>query len=42
MWRRSRPTAGSSFDIKVDGGRIIKGTVAPIPFYDPKNQRQEM
>ncbi|HVR65376.1 MAG TPA: 2Fe-2S iron-sulfur cluster-binding protein [Verrucomicrobiae bacterium] len=34
--------AGSSFDIKVDGGRIIQGKVVPIPFYDPKNQRQEM
>jgi sarcosine oxidase, subunit alpha len=33
---------GSSFDIKVDGGRIIQGKVVPIPFYDPKNQRQEM
>lgn len=33
---------GSSFDIKVDGGRIIKGKVVPIPFYDPQNQRQGM
>jgi sarcosine oxidase, subunit alpha len=33
---------GSSFDIKVDGGRIVQGKVVPIPFYDPKNQRQEM
>jgi sarcosine oxidase subunit alpha len=34
--------AGSSFDIKIDGGRIVQAKVAPIPFYDPKNQRQEM
>ena len=33
---------GKSFDIKVDGGRIIQGRVVPIPFYDPENKRQEM
>ena len=24
------------------GGRILRGRVVPIPFYDPRNQRQEM
>jgi sarcosine oxidase subunit alpha len=33
---------GSSFDIKVAGGRLIQGKVTPIPFYDPENKRQEM
>lgn len=33
---------GSTFDIKVHGGRIIQGTVVPIPFFDPENKRQEM
>jgi len=33
---------GKSFDIKVQGGRIIRGKVIPIPFYDPENKRQEM
>jgi sarcosine oxidase subunit alpha len=33
---------GKSFDIKVEGGRIIRGKVVPIPFYDPENKRQEM
>jgi sarcosine oxidase, subunit alpha len=30
------------FDIKVDGGRIIKGRVVKLPFYDPAGARQEM
>ena len=33
---------GKSFDIKVEGGRLIQATVIPIPFYDPDNKRQEM
>ena len=33
---------GKSFDIKVEGGRLIQATVIPIPFYDPENKRQEM
>ena len=33
---------GSSFDIKIAGGRLIQGRVVPIPFYDPENKRQEM
>ncbi len=35
-------TPGSSFDIKIEGGRIIQGTVVPIPFFDPESKRQEM
>ncbi len=33
---------GTSFDIRVGGGRMIQGKTAPIPFYDPGNKRQEM
>jgi sarcosine oxidase subunit alpha len=33
---------GKSFDIRVDGGRMIQAKVVPIPFYDPENKRQEM
>ena len=34
---------GKSFDIKIDGGRLIEAKVVkPIPFYDPENKRQEM
>jgi sarcosine oxidase subunit alpha len=33
---------GKSFDIKVGGGRTVRGKVIPIPFYDPENKRQEM
>jgi len=33
---------GRSFDIKVEGGRLIQAKVIPIPFYDPENKRQEM
>ena len=33
---------GSRFDIKVAGGRIVQAEVAPLPFYDPGNRRQEM
>src|ERR1700690_1129958 len=35
-------TKGSTFDIRIDGGRLIQGRVVPIPFYDPENKRQEM
>jgi sarcosine oxidase subunit alpha len=30
------------FDIKIGGGRIIKGRVVKLPFYDPAGARQEM
>jgi sarcosine oxidase subunit alpha len=30
------------FDIKVGGGRIVKGRVTRLPFYDAANARQEM
>jgi sarcosine oxidase subunit alpha len=33
---------GAGFDIKVQGGRLVRGKVVPIPFYDPENKRQEM
>ena len=33
---------GSEFDIKVDGGRLVKAVVVPLPFYDPDNRRQAM
>ncbi len=33
---------GTEFDIKVEGGTIIKGKVVKLPFFDPDNQRQEM
>lgn len=33
---------GSTFEIKVAGGRRIQGKVVPIPFYDPESKRQEM
>jgi sarcosine oxidase, subunit alpha len=33
---------GKQFDIKVDGGKRIKGLVTKYPFYDSDNKRQEM
>ena len=33
---------GSEFDIKVEGGRLVKAVVVPLPFYDPDNQRQAL
>ncbi len=33
---------GSTFHIKGPGGRLIAAQVVPVPFYDPKNQRQEL
>jgi len=33
---------GAQFDIKVEGGRRIKGVVTKYPFYDPDNKRQEL
>jgi sarcosine oxidase subunit alpha len=33
---------GKTFDIKIDGGRLLQGRVVPIPFYDPEDKRQEM
>jgi sarcosine oxidase subunit alpha len=33
---------GREFDIKVQGGKRIKGVVTKYPFYDPDNKRQEM
>jgi sarcosine oxidase subunit alpha len=33
---------GTTFSIRIDGGRMIEAKVAPIPFYDPDNKRQEL
>lgn len=32
--------AGSTFTIRIDGGREVLATVVPLPFYDPDNLRQ--
>jgi sarcosine oxidase subunit alpha len=32
---------GKRFEIKIEGGRMIEAEVAPLPFYDPENKRQE-
>jgi sarcosine oxidase subunit alpha len=33
---------GSSIDIRVDKGLIVKATVVKMPFFDPQNKRQEL
>jgi sarcosine oxidase subunit alpha len=33
---------GKRFTIKIEGGRMIEAEVAPLPFYDPGNKRQEL
>ena len=33
---------GSSIDIRVDKGLIVKATVVNMPFFDPENKRQEL
>jgi sarcosine oxidase subunit alpha len=33
---------GSSIDIKVDKGNIVKAKVVKLPFFDPENKRQEL
>ena len=33
---------GTKFNIRIAGGRMVEAVVAPIPFYDPKNKRQEL
>lgn len=33
---------GTKIDIRIDGGRILQGEVAALPFYDPDNARQEL
>jgi sarcosine oxidase, subunit alpha len=38
----SRSAAGSRFQIRIDGGRMVDAEVVPTPFYDPDNKRQEM
>ncbi len=38
--KKSEP--GSTLAIRIDGGVIVNATVVELPFYDPKNQRQEL
>ncbi len=33
---------GARFEIRIDGGRMVKAQVAATPFHDPENTRQEM
>lgn len=33
---------GTRFAIKAEGGAIVEAVVAPLPFYDPENKRQEV
>jgi sarcosine oxidase subunit alpha len=33
---------GSKFHIQIAGGQLVEAVVAPIPFYDPDNKRQEL
>jgi sarcosine oxidase subunit alpha len=33
---------GQLFDIKIEKGRIVKGRVVKLPFYDPDGARQEL
>ncbi len=35
-----RATPGAKFQIRLDDGHLIAATIAEVPFYDPKNQRQ--
>ncbi|MCB1882903.1 MAG: (2Fe-2S)-binding protein [Geminicoccaceae bacterium] len=34
--------AGSDFQIRIEGGRMVEAETVPIPFYDPDNRRQEV
>ena len=33
---------GSEFEIKIDGGEMVRAAVVKLPFYDPDGARQEM
>ena len=33
---------GTTFRVRIHGGREIEATVVPLPFYDPENNRQEL
>jgi sarcosine oxidase subunit alpha len=35
-------TVGTRFEIRVDGGRMVKAEIVATPFYDPAHARQEM
>jgi glycine cleavage system aminomethyltransferase T/NADPH-dependent 2,4-dienoyl-CoA reductase/sulfur reductase-like enzyme len=38
----SRSSADTSFQIRVDGSRMVEAQVVPTPFYDPDQKRQEI
>jgi sarcosine oxidase subunit alpha len=33
---------GQRFQIRIERGETIEAEVAPVPFYDPDNRRQEL
>jgi sarcosine oxidase, subunit alpha len=35
-----KANTGTPFEIRTDSGRMVGAKVVPIPFYDPKNERQ--
>ncbi|MEM1154555.1 MAG: 2Fe-2S iron-sulfur cluster-binding protein [Pseudomonadota bacterium] len=40
--RPHQSTEGEHIDIRVDGAELVRATVVPLPFYDPKNKRQAL
>ncbi|MEM8662466.1 MAG: glycine cleavage T C-terminal barrel domain-containing protein, partial [Pseudomonadota bacterium] len=40
--RPHQSTEGERIDIRVDGAEVVRATVVPLPFYDPKNKRQAL
>ncbi len=38
----ARGEPGSTFTIKIEGGRLVTATVVELPFYDPGNTRQHV
>jgi sarcosine oxidase subunit alpha len=38
----AKAAPGSRFAIRIENGRMIEAEVAPTPFYDPDNARQEI
>jgi sarcosine oxidase subunit alpha len=39
--RPHQAEVGTAFTIRIDGNRLVTARVAPLPFYDPKNERQQ-
>jgi sarcosine oxidase subunit alpha len=33
---------GSRFQIRIERGEMIEAEVVPVPFFDPRNERQEL